>query len=144
MCLKSIKKKKILKNMPKEPNLISILFKNPLNHMTVMFKKKKILDLGGYPNIKFKEDYGLWIMAYLKKYKIKNINEPLVYTNVNLDTFSRRKNFESIISEFLLLKLILNKKIWLLPISLFSSFLRVLFLLLPSSIYLFVKKRINS
>lgn len=83
-------------------------------------------------------------MAYLKKYKIKNINEPLVYTNVNLDTFSRRKNFESIISEFLLLKLILNKKIWLLPISLFSSFLRVLFLLLPSSIYLFVKKRINS
>lgn len=35
------KKKKILKNMPKEPNLISILFKNPLNHMTVMFKKKK-------------------------------------------------------------------------------------------------------
>lgn len=138
------KKKRILKNMPLQPNLLSCLFKNPINHMTVMFSKKKIIALGGYPDIKYKEDYALWIIAFCKKYKIKNIKEPLVSANINLDTVSRRKNIEAIKSEFLLTKLIFSQKILLLPISIFSIILRVLFLLLPSNIYLFVKKTINS
>ena len=36
--------------------------------MTIMYNRKKILALGGYPKVKFKEDYALWILAISKKY----------------------------------------------------------------------------
>ena len=55
--------KKITKKMPEIPNIWHLLFYNPINHMSVIYNKKKILKLGGYPEIKFKEDYALWIKS---------------------------------------------------------------------------------
>lgn len=36
------------------------LFRNPFNHMTVGFKKDLVIEMGGYPDISFREDYALW------------------------------------------------------------------------------------
>ena len=137
-------KKIFLRNMPSQPRLIHLLFYNPLNHMTIMYNRKKILALGGYPKIKFKEDYALWILAIFKKYRIQNINKPLVSCNININTFSRRKSFQAILSEYLIFKLIVSKNIFLFPLCIFTILFRIIFLLIPIPIYLFVKNRINS
>ena len=44
-------------------------FKNPINHPTVMFRKKDILESKGYPNQKFFEDYLLWLKMRRNKYQ---------------------------------------------------------------------------
>lgn len=46
--------------------------KNPLNHMTVMFSKKEVLDAGGYQHFYLFEDYWLW--ARMIKNGVKLIN----------------------------------------------------------------------
>ena len=137
------KNKKFKKNMIAEPSLLNYLFFNPLNHMSIMYKKSKILKLGGYPDIKYKEDYALWLLAKLSKYKIFNLNETLVSCHIDNQTFSRLKSISSIISEFLILKLIIKKNYLFFPISLISFLLRITFLLLPKPIYRSSKRILN-
>ncbi len=51
-----------------------------INHPTVMFKKDKILNIGGYrdyPEL-FAEDYDLWIKCLVNNYKIVNLPDILV------------------------------------------------------------------
>ena len=38
----------------------SIIKRNPINHVTVMFKKDSILEVGNYENLPYFEDYYLW------------------------------------------------------------------------------------
>lgn len=124
-------KKKINKN----PKIIDFIFRNPLNHMTVVFKKKKIQFLGGYPDIPYKEDYALWFKAYLSNFKIKNMNEALVYSNINSNFFKRRKNFKSLFSEIKLLQFILKSDYLIGFLMLFICLIRSSFLLLPNNIF---------
>lgn len=60
----------------------------PLNHPTVIFRKQAVLDLGGYGH--FPEDYHLWVRALMNGYKFYNVQKPLLYFRVNLDTIRRR------------------------------------------------------
>ena len=39
-------------------------YRNPLNHMTVFFRKKDVLAVGGYQPLKGLEDYYLWSRQY--------------------------------------------------------------------------------
>ena len=43
-----------IKKINEKPKLINFLIRNPLNHMTVVFNKKKIKKLELYPSINFK------------------------------------------------------------------------------------------
>ena len=53
-------------------NIIKYLpFRNPFNHMTVGYKKNVVLELGGYPSLFLKEDYGLWIKFIYHKKNIR-------------------------------------------------------------------------
>lgn len=137
--LEIIGKKKRTKKVSNIPTFIEFLFYNPINHMTVMFNKKKILKLGGYPNIAYKEDYALWLKAKFSNYKIMNLNDTLVKCYLDNEFFSRRKNINSIFSEILIFKLIISKNFLLLPLSILSFLLRIFFLLLPNPIYLLIK-----
>ena len=65
-------------------------FRNPLNHPSVFFNKKKILDIGGYPDARLGQDYLLWINAIFKGLKIANTKEVLVYMQVDKNSHSRR------------------------------------------------------
>lgn len=74
----------ILKNAP---------LRNPMNHPTVMFKVKKIKEVGGYPNIKGFEDYALWVNLLIQNNIILNSNDVYVYMRTNDDTYKRRGGF---------------------------------------------------
>ena len=69
---------KILRKVPlSEKEIIKrILFSNPINHVSVIFKAsllEKYKDQHFYPLIDGFEDYALWIKLLSKKVKIKNL-----------------------------------------------------------------------
>lgn len=64
--------------------------RNPFNHMTVMFKKKAVLDVGNYQPMMGFEDYYLWARLLKAGYEGKNIQESLVYARTGADMYARR------------------------------------------------------
>ena len=64
--------------------------RNPFNHVTVMFKKNKVLDVGNYENVPYFEDYYLWVKMLQAGYEMKNINKDLVYVRVGDGMMKRR------------------------------------------------------
>ena len=81
-----------------------IKFRNPINHMTVGFKKSLVLKAGGYPKLFLKGDYGLWIKLFAKGLKFKNINKSLVKAKTGRRMIKDRGGIRYILSEFLLQK----------------------------------------
>lgn len=67
-----------------------IKYRNPVNHPSVLFNRKKILKIGGYPDARLGQDYLLWINAIVQGLKIRNMEDVLVYMQVDKDSYSRR------------------------------------------------------
>ena len=63
--------------------------KNPLNHVTVMFKKSALEKAGSYENFYLFEDWHLWVKLYLCGAKFANLNETLV--NVRISGMANRR-----------------------------------------------------
>ena len=64
--------------------------RNPMNHVTVMFKKNAIIDSGGYETMMYFEDYYLWARMIKKEYKFYNIQKSLVKVRGGNDMVLRR------------------------------------------------------
>ncbi len=68
--------------------------RNPFNHMTVMFRRSAVLAAGNYIDMRFAEDYYLWIrMLYLGK-KAANMPDVLVYARVGEGMMERRGGWQ--------------------------------------------------
>ncbi|EPK7359264.1 glycosyltransferase [Kluyvera intermedia] len=80
-------------------------FRNPFNHMTVIFKKDVIESIGGYKHHLYMEDYNLWLRLLSGGYQTYNLSEVLVFTRIGNGMISRRKGWSYIKSEFLISKL---------------------------------------
>ena len=65
-------------------------YRNPLNHPTVMFRRKDILQVGNYLPMLWFEDYYLWARLLQRGFKLNNVNEVLVQERADKDYFSRR------------------------------------------------------
>ena len=59
------------------------VYRNPLNHQTVMFRRDQVLAAGGYLDMPGFEDYYLWVRLLLRGEKIENIALPLVKAKTN-------------------------------------------------------------
>ena len=68
-------------------------YRNPLNHMTVLFRKKDVTDVGSYKSLKGLEDYYLWCRMLSGGYKIANIDNVLVHARLG-NFENRRGGFE--------------------------------------------------
>lgn len=84
--------------------------RNPLNHMTVMYKKSSVLDSGSYQDSFLTEDYNLWVRMLIKGYRAMNIPESLVRVRCDENTYMRRGGIEYIKSEYSLQKKFLKWK----------------------------------
>lgn len=82
-------------------------YRNPLNHMTVFFRKKDVLEVGGYQSMPGLEDYYLWSRMLAKKYRIANIDKVLV--NARLGNFSNRRGGLGYFLTYFRLRKIQNK-----------------------------------
>lgn len=94
----SLEEETRIKKMPTGNEIKEYIKKrNPLNHMTVCFKKNSVLDCGGYMPMLYLEDYYLWIRMYINGKKIENLDEPLVYARIGNGFEKRRGNKKQII-----------------------------------------------
>ncbi|MFD2803316.1 glycosyltransferase [Litchfieldia salsa] len=78
--------------------------RNPLNHMTVVFRKKAVLDAGNYKPFLWNEDYYLWVRMLNQNYKIVNLGEILVYARTGSEMYKRRGGIQYLLKDISLQK----------------------------------------
>ena len=83
----------------------------PFNHMTVMFKKQAVLEVGNYKDWHYNEDYYLWIRMAEKGVKFSNITDTLVNVRVGEEMYARRGGFKYFKSEAGLQNYMLKHKV---------------------------------
>ena len=109
---------------------------NPIFHSSVIINKKALLSVGGYRDIKFAEDYDLWLRFILTKKIIRIFNTPVVIYNAS-NIYKRRKDFSSIKSEFEIFSI--KRKIYKNNlVNIFILLFRVIYKFLP----VFIMKKI--
>lgn len=67
--------------------------RDPFNHPTVMYRKSKVLDVGGYGDLRKNQDTDLWIKMLSNGAFCKNLSEYLVYFRFDENTYEKRKNW---------------------------------------------------
>lgn len=112
-------------------------YRNPINHMTVAFRKNIVLSVGGYEHHLYMEDYNLWLRLLSVGYDIANLNQIMVYARVGNDFENRRRGIKYIKSEWKLFILKKNLNILSFATGLFIFFMRSLPRILP--VYLLKK-----
>ena len=102
-----------IRRVPLDHSLIykSLPHKSPFNHVGVMFRKSKILAVGGYQDMYFKEDVSLWIRLLFGANPVKagNLSDVLVRARFDEATIARRRGWKYLNSEYKLLRLYLSR-----------------------------------
>jgi len=75
-------------------------FRNPLNHMSVMFRKADIIKVGGYLPFPGLEDYHLWSRLLAGGFKIANTGGVLINARLGRDFSKRRGGFKYFLQYF--------------------------------------------
>ena len=93
---KDVKNVTSIRAVPEQNNQIIDFAKrrNPFNHPTVMFRKSQVLAVGNYKDIRYCQDYFLWIDLLSNGCWCYNIQEPLVYMREDENTFKRRSGIK--------------------------------------------------
>ncbi len=85
-----------IRRMPSTAEQLSKIarFRNPLNHMTVMFRKASVIAAGNYqhyngPMVSL-EDYHLWARMLMRGARFRNLEDVLVYARVGNGMQQRR------------------------------------------------------
>ena len=66
-------------------------YRNPINHMTVMFRRDAVLAAGNYMDMPSFEDYFLWLRMIAKGFRLANLPYSLVKARVGNGVTSRRR-----------------------------------------------------
>jgi len=74
-------------------------WRQPLNHVTAMFKREAYLSAGGYQSIRYVEDYDLLVRMLKKGIKFSNIPEVLVYVRCGKSMLKRRSGIHYLAAE---------------------------------------------
>lgn len=82
---------KITRPETKDEIMRFTILHNPFIHPSVMFRRSIIEKVGLYKNFKHAEDYELWTRIVFK-YKVANIQEPLLYYRIHENQITKRKN----------------------------------------------------
>ena len=64
--------------------------RNPLNHPSVIFRKRAVEAVGSYQHFPLFEDWYLWVRLLNKGYKLANIPEALLWFRTSADVYKRR------------------------------------------------------
>ena len=118
--------------------------RNPVNHVTVMFRKQDVLEVGSYQKVKDVgyEDYDLWIRLIQGGKIILNVDKVLVNVRVGADMYKRRGD-----KKRLKTALYFRKKLWKNGYYGFGSYLvysaeTVAFACVPSGVRKFLYKKV--
>lgn len=65
-------------------------YRNPMNHPTVMFRKRAVEEAGGYRHRELFEDYDLWVRMFQQGARFHNLQESLLMFRLSPQLYSRR------------------------------------------------------
>lgn len=65
-------------------------FRNPMNHVTVMFRREAVLAAGNYRHFPYLEDYDLWLRMLAQKKCLVNLQQVMVKVRVGEGMYARR------------------------------------------------------
>ena len=77
-------------------------WRSPMNNMTIVYKKDKVLEVGGYNDFNFGEDYLLFVKMLMNGSKFYNFKECLVNARAGSRMLAKRVGWNKIKQEFLL------------------------------------------
>ncbi|MGY3855928.1 glycosyltransferase [Aeromonas intestinalis] len=75
-------------------------YRNPMNHMSVVFRKSAVISAGGYQNDYLYEDYALWVRMIIDGCLVSNIPRALVFARTGNGMEVRRGGLKYALSEF--------------------------------------------
>jgi len=110
------------------------LFRSPVNHVTVMFRRSSVMMAGGYQDCSGAEDYHLWARMLKCGCKFYNIQENLVYVRTGSDMYARRGGIQYIKNTYVLQKYFYDIGFTNLWLFVFSTIVRSLVFMFPVSI----------
>lgn len=108
--------------------------RNPMNHVTIAYKKDKVIESGNYVDMPFFEDYYLWARMYKYNCKFYNIQECLVKVRGGDDMIQRRGGVKYIKLIMKFQKELLKLKVTNIMNYLFNISVRSLVSLMPNSL----------
>ena len=122
------------KNVPEKNEDIMAMMKkrNPMNHMSVMFRKSKVLSAGNYLEMPFFEDYYLWVRMVKDGNKFYNIPESLVNVRGGLQMVGRRGGIKYMKNIVRFQKVLKKNKIIAVPRLMINVFERLAVALIPN------------
>ena len=77
-----------------------IVSRNPFNHMTVAYKTRAVMAVGGYPALHLREDYGLWALLLQRGVTCANLPDVLVHATAGSEMYRRRGGWRYARSEW--------------------------------------------
>lgn len=120
--------------------------RNPFNHMTVMYKKKAVLDAGNYQPLPGFEDYYLWVRMLKNGCKGYNIQKSLILARTGEDMYKRRGGIHYLVPGLKARKQIYKAGLGSLPDFVFVSLVHICISLMPNGLrgWFYEKKLRNS
>jgi len=108
-------------------------FRNPMNHPSVIFKKKLVIEVGSYENYLFFEDYHLWVKLLVNNVKFSNVNKVLLIMRNN-SQINRRHGKKYLINEIIFINELFKMKHINLLYYIFMIFSRPIVRIMPQKI----------
>lgn len=75
-------------------------WRSPINHNTVFYRTEDVIGVGGYPDLAFKEDYGLWLRLLSSGARFANLRRDLVRARLGASFYRRRGGLKNLRSEW--------------------------------------------
>lgn len=135
----------LIKNLRKSNmNKNNYFLRNPINHMSVAFKKRSIVKYGNYKPLKNFEDWYLWLRAIKHNSKLEIMNETLVYARLGKKFYNKRHGLKYYLTELKAMYCFLKEDLIPIKYFLLNIFLRLFVRLLPLIFTNFVYKQLRS
>jgi glycosyltransferase involved in cell wall biosynthesis len=124
------------RRLPESPREIATVarHRNPLNHPTIMFRKKDVIDSGSYKPFPLLEDYHLFARMLVRGYLLANLPQVFVQARPDDQYFERRGGLTYFRREILLTKVFRDIGFHTWPDSIRFLLIRAPFRLLTKSI----------
>jgi glycosyltransferase involved in cell wall biosynthesis len=119
-------------------------FNNPMNHPTTFYRRELALRVGGYPAMRFMQDYDLFVRLLVNGAEMVNLDEPLVRFRGGTHMRRRRRGREVLRLEWELQRRLRTYGLIGWPLTLRNLAVRVAFRLLPDSALRLVYGRVLS
>jgi len=114
--------------------------RSPMNHVTVMFKKNKVIEAGSYQSFYLLEDYYLWVRMMNRGIKFYNIQSSLVDVRGGIAMAGRRGGWKYMKSEIRFQDFLLKTRFISLGEYLMNIIIRFIVRILPNSLRAFIYK----